>query len=241
MSWNANWPLSTTKLKKFPGSQRDNNDVIEETLAVGHTYPGTYGDDAGKHPSGVDFYDSLIFQDTGEDGLNRYFKFVMEDDYISIYGTNHSGEYTLLAKFERTSAFPTIDYVKATQGWYALPSNTRMIFGMSSAPGGWTFQTDEDDSLLRVVSGAVGVGSGDWDIESNLTVVNHSHTHSYSSTTSGPSVSNNAAATVTICATPDTHTHTLSGELAADEHNHTVELDSDWRPAYYDVREGAKN
>ena len=84
-------------------------------------------------------------------------------------------------------------------------ANTKMLFKQSTAPTGWTKETTDDNSALRVVSGAVGTGG----------------TVNFSTAFSAGSVGDT---TLTADQVP-AHTHTFSGTgntSGAGGHNHTV-------------------
>jgi hypothetical protein len=46
----------------------------------------------------------------------------------------------------------------ALTGVEAFPAGTKMLFGQTAAPTGWTKITTDDDAALRIVSGTVGSG-----------------------------------------------------------------------------------
>ena len=46
----------------------------------------------------------------------------------------------------------------ALTGVEAFPAGTKMLFGQTTAPTGWTKITTDDDAALRIVSGTVGTG-----------------------------------------------------------------------------------
>ena len=52
----------------------------------------------------------------------------------------------------------TIDSAGQTGGGSDIPPSTKMLFVQSSAPTGWTKETDHNDKALRVVSGSVSTG-----------------------------------------------------------------------------------
>jgi hypothetical protein len=119
----------------------------------------------------------------------------------------------------------------------SIPSGTRMLFAQTSAPTGWTKQTSNDNSALRVVSGTAGSG-GSLDFtaafttrsvtgtvgDTSLTVDQMpSHTHqvveggvtpsSPGAYTSGDDFTNLIAkySTTTATGNGESHSHTFSG------------------------------
>lgn len=242
LAWDANWPLSTTKLREYPAGQRANNTAIQNALAAGHTFPGTYGGTAGLHPNLLEFFDSIIFYDTGSDGQWRLYS---DDDHMYIDGVQ-SGSWAQLARFGRATALPEIEFLLCTS-WAYLPAGTVMIFGQATLPVNWSEPgSKKNDKLLRVVGG-VGAGVGGSWTPSGLTVQNAGltqHTHTFTATTSsvGQNLRDPNSNNTNIAAT---HTHAIDDSLDAGggdhSHNITWHADDAWRPAYYNVIEGVKD
>lgn len=96
-----------------------------------------------------------------------------------------------------TGALPAIDGSNLT-GLAAFPSGTKMLFAQSSAPTGWTHDTNYNDRALRLVSDSSGGstgGSNTWSSVLNSSV-----------STSGGSVSNH---TLTTSQMPS-HNHSMT-------------------------------
>jgi len=119
-----------------------------------------------------------------------------------------------------------------------FPSATRSSFFQAGAPTGWTQVTEQNDRMLRVVSGAGGGTGGAWG--GGTTGSGGGHTHE--TNTAGAHKhqgDTGVAGKISVLTTGYTyytysaggHTHDLS---SAGAHTHTS-LDSAWRPAYIDV------
>jgi len=119
-----------------------------------------------------------------------------------------------------------------------FPVGTRGIFFQAGAPTGWTQVTEQNDRMLRVVSGAGGGTGGAWG--GGTTGSGGGHTHE--TNTAGAHKhqgDTGVAGKISVLTTGYTyytysaggHTHDLS---SAGAHTHTS-LDSAWRPAYIDV------
>jgi microcystin-dependent protein len=90
-------------------------------------------------------------------------------------------------------------------GQGSIPSGTKMLFQQTTAPTGWTKQTDHNNKALRVVTGTAGTGG------------TNSFTNAFNSskTVSGTT----GASSVTITGSTASHTLTVS-QIPA--HTHTI-------------------
>jgi len=122
-----------------------------------------------------------------------------------------------------------------------FPSGTRAIFGQAAAPTGWTQITEQNDKLLRIVSGAGGGTGGQWG--GGITGSGGGHTHTLTSYASHKHVKGASGGNLSFPgagpqSTADgSHTHTPS---TASDHTH-ISLNDAWRPAYFDVIVCSKN
>jgi len=115
-----------------------------------------------------------------------------------------------------------------------FPSGTRGIFFQAGAPIGWTQVVDQNDRMLRVVSGVGGGTGGQWGDSSNTS---DSGGHAHSTDTQGEHRHTSGEAGDRLA--PGTyytnfaggHTHPVS---TVANHTHTS-LDSGWRPAYVNI------
>jgi hypothetical protein len=150
----------------------------------------------------------------------------------------------------------------AQVGPQEIPTSTRVFFGQSAAPTGWTQITTQNDRVLRLVSGAGAGTGGSWTI-SGLTVLGHSLTPSELAAHShliaaNADVGNSAPISGVNFAgyaggTPGTDRYVLrsSGITAnvgltntvgqGDAHIHGISADGNWRMAYLDVILCGKN
>lgn len=69
--------------------------------------------------------------------------------------------------------------INISAAWLSLifPAGTRVLFDQDAAPLGWTRNTDDDDRVVRIVSGARADG-GSWDISGLTNAAEAAHTHS---------------------------------------------------------------
>lgn len=126
--------------------------------------------------------------------------------------------------------------------WYAngawrtlIPAESKMLFLQAAAPTGWTQDTELNDRVLRLVDGAGGGAGGDWAV-SGVSVAGHvltveeipAHAHG-GGASSGPFFQYGSGAQQ---ATSAASTGIAGGGLA---HDHDLDIDGNWRPAYADV------
>jgi len=111
---------------------------------------------------------------------------------------------------------------------YAFPAGTKMVFFQASAPTGWTQDTSNDDSMLRVVSGSGG-GTGGTHGASLGVPASTTGGHSLTSAENGPhthtvavgvSVTTGGGATGATYASTGPTTSSSSGSGTA--HTHTL-------------------
>lgn len=134
-----------------------------------------------------------------------------------------------------------------------IPATTKMLFPQTTAPTGWTLDTDVDDRMIRVDSAAGATTGGTWTIDSisavgdtTLTIAQmplHGHPYRKSTaqddgngsggflmrTTNDSSV---AAYTGTITSNSNQQ---IGGTGGSASHTHTQTIGSGWRPLYLDV------
>ena len=121
-----------------------------------------------------------------------------------------------------------------------IPEGSAMLFRAVTAPTGWTQQTDLNDSMLRLVSGAGGGVGGNWVIGgmSNETA---GHTHDVTGSTGTPSALTNTLGGGGGPMSSNTHTHAISLTTGAQSATHTHFGDGAWRPLYLNVIFCTKN
>lgn len=76
--------------------------------------------------------------------------------------------------FKDLLTFSLMDQLAENTAFDTFPSGTAAVFFQAAAPAGWTKDTDNNDALMRVVSGDGGGAAGSSAISSPTT-----HTHSF--------------------------------------------------------------
>ena len=76
---------------------------------------------------------------------------------LTSLGVENHDEVTVDASGNVSATSFTGDGASLT-GVEAFPAGTKMLFGQTAAPTGWTKITTDDDAALRIVSGTVGTG-----------------------------------------------------------------------------------
>ncbi len=150
--------------------------------------------------------------------------------------------------------------INITAAWLQIgfPSGTRMLFDQDAAPAGWTRNTDDNDRMVRIVSGA-RADAGSWTISGLTNAAEAAHTHSGPShshvlTTSGTAVNIDTnppnsiiddgglmgiasltGAEVFNRLTKTTNAQGTGNTGAGVSHNHVISSDAVWRPLHRDV------
>lgn len=121
-------------------------------------------------------------------------------------------------------------------GINAFPAGTKMLFVQTAAPAGWTKDVDQNDRMLRVVSGTPSSG-GSWTV-SGITVDSHTHSSGSLSTGTGGAHATGFASGG-FGHTSQLHTHGVNGSTAGA--TATISSDAVWRPLYLDVIKCSKD
>ena len=127
----------------------------------------------------------------------------------------------------------------------SLASGTRMLFDQDSAPTGWTKETDVNDKVIRIVSGARADG-GTWTV-AGITVDSHvlaesempSHTHDAGPQLLPGSVAGLGVAIPWLIGNSAKGTSTSTG--GGGGHVHGLTSDGTWRPLHRDVIVASKD
>lgn len=130
-------------------------------------------------------------------------------------------------------------YVDVTLG---APVNTKLILPQASAPTGWIQDTDQNDRVLRVVSGAGGGTAGSWTISGitvNGTAISiaqmPAHTHDVASVTNTAETTRRVNTALEDGAPAFTAVDAALTRGGGATHIHGLTIGSAWRPAYQDV------
>lgn len=220
MAWEPNTPTGDTQSPSGSISYiLDNWEWIQNSLSAEHTFPGTYGEDAGIHKP-------------GECGIVKY------DTYTNIDAIDDvEGALAFATDASTAHGF----WVNEGTGWSQagpFEPGTLVLFYMSAAPsGGWTIVDTYDDYLVKPASASGGSTSGSWNLD-GWTV---SHTHTYSTVIQhrhsfyyGFGVySNRLVRRVgTITGTENIDYTGTSGNLNTGSTTMTITGDGTWRPYY---------
>jgi len=133
-------------------------------------------------------------------------------------------------------------------------AGVRVTFFQASAPTGWTQVTEQNDRMLRVVSGAGGGTGGDWSGTITDTVASHYHTqptHQHTAPCYGDASKIYAGDPFGYVATSYTinyasragsalnvylaKTSSAGGENTGSAGGHSHQFYTSWRPAYIDI------
>ncbi len=171
-----------------------------------------------------------------------------------------SGQFEEVSAKEVTGTYATTAYVDAQvdvlRGELNAPSGTRTVFAQATAPPGWQQDFSINDRVLRVVAGAGGGLGGDWTL-TGVSIAGHgitiaempvhdhgggSHIHQYSKATINASLNVQAGASYTsqnVSSTTDftsTPTSTvIDAQGNGNAHNHGINNNGGWRPAYTNI------
>jgi len=115
-----------------------------------------------------------------------------------------------------------------------FPVGTRGIFFQAGAPTGWTQVTEQNDRMLRVVSGAGGGTGGAWGGGTTGSGGGHTHTSSSAGGHRHTDVSGSDAIHTEVDRYTTNYTGAHSHTASGGAHTH-VSLDSAWRPSYIDI------
>ncbi len=150
MTWDKSEPKGTREIRSSDELIRENWDCLEDALQRDHAFPATKGDTAGEHKY-------VTLQNQG--GVPP-----MPDTGQARIGSNDGVVETISGDGTTYQLKPDI------------PSGTKMLFKQSSAPTGWTFQSEDNDRVLINTSTENDGGStgGSWTI--GLSVDNHTLT-----------------------------------------------------------------
>jgi hypothetical protein len=161
MSWQVNKPDGSDSLQSSDDYLRDNFDWLEDTMARGHSFPGTSGVGAtrGQHTPGNQPVCDLEIEAvlTGYTDVAEAISYPTDIECL---------------------------YINDGSNWYArswAPSGSTMLFCQATAPSGWTLVTSVNDEMLYVASGAASgtqqVAGGTWAISG---IDDWIHEHEYS-------------------------------------------------------------
>lgn len=219
MTWDKSEPKGTREIRSSDELIRENWDCLEDALQRDHAFPATKGDDAGEHTQ-------ITLQDNGGTPAQP------DSGQARIASNN--------GVVETISGDGTTYQLKPD-----IPSGTKMLFKQSSAPTGWTFQSEDNDRTL-INTSTEGDGSktgGSWTI--GLSVDNHtlsvseipSHSHTFTDPTdwsdSQPTGGGSDGDLGKYIYTYNSETHNTGGGGA---HSHGLSGDNgSWRPSYTKV------
>ncbi len=205
-------PADGDIVSQYPAVERTFRDVIETWMLVDHDTAGEHAQvtlpERGSDPSAVANTGFLYTKDDSTD--------------TELFYRDDSGNVVQL----------TLDGAPGA----AFPATTKMLFVQTAAPTGWVKDTDQNDRLLRVVSGTPSSG-GSWTI-SGLT--DSGHTHGKGSIAAGNSPAHGTGRNSGgIAVAQQPHTHTITGTTASS--TATIASTGAWRPLYLDVIKATKS
>ncbi len=119
----------------------------------------------------------------------------------------------------------------ALVGVLEAAASQKLLVPAATAPTGWVKDTDQNDRVIRVVSGTGGGVGGSW----NHTGLTMPHTHGVSGTTATAAqggVNVTVEAVTGVQTFPHNHTFSVTSAAASTS---VVVSNSAWRPAYLDV------
>jgi len=208
-NWDKDKPAGTQKIRLSDEEIRANQAALEDAIGRNHEFPGNENTTAGEHTV-------VELQDQSGDPATPA-------GVVALYN-NADAPY-----FRKASSGTIVPLQFA-------PSGTKMLFIQNTAPTGWTFVAENNDTVIinQSTVGNGGTTGGSWTI-SGISSASHAltesempaHTHGYLRQQSTAVGSGSAGGAQT---SPSAATSDSTGGSAA--HSHTLTLGSTWRPLW---------